>query len=80
MHIHAGHSFDVTSDSFQLRNIMEAPLLVNKDDIEDICVSAVKERDIEAKLKQVSTFVMNCQVQWICQLKSRPRNWLKVSH
>lgn len=48
-----GHTFDVTSENFQLRNIMEAPLLVHKDDIEDICISAVKEKDIEAKLKQV---------------------------
>lgn len=48
-----GHSFDVQSESFQLRHIMEAPLLQNKDDIEDICISAVKEKDIEAKLKQV---------------------------
>ena len=48
-----GHTFDVHLDSFQLRNIMEAPLLPHKDDIEDICVSAVKEKDIEAKLKQV---------------------------
>ena len=48
-----GHTFDVQSDNFQLRNIMEAPLLQHKDDIEDICISAVKEKDIEAKLKQV---------------------------
>ncbi|EHB05914.1 Dynein heavy chain 8, axonemal [Heterocephalus glaber] len=45
--------FDVESDSFCLRNIMGAPLLKNKDDIEDICISAVKEKDIEAKLTQV---------------------------
>ncbi|XP_004624242.1 dynein heavy chain 8, axonemal [Octodon degus] len=45
--------FDVESDSFCLRNIMEAPLLKNKDDIEDICISASKEKDIEAKLTQV---------------------------
>ena len=47
------HTFDVESDNFQLRNIMEAPLLEYKDDIEDICIAAVKEKDIEAKLKQV---------------------------
>ncbi|KAM8731517.1 dynein axonemal heavy chain 5 [Acanthopagrus schlegelii] len=48
-----GHSFQVESDSFSLRNIMEAPLLRSKEDIEDVCISAVKERDIEAKLKDV---------------------------
>ncbi|XP_012885023.1 PREDICTED: dynein heavy chain 8, axonemal [Dipodomys ordii] len=48
-----GTPFDVESDSFCLRNIMEAPLLKNKDDIEDICISASKEKDIEAKLSLV---------------------------
>ncbi|XP_037394017.1 dynein heavy chain 8, axonemal [Pygocentrus nattereri] len=47
------HKFDVESDIFALRDIMEAPLLKYKDDIEDICISAVKEKDIEAKLAQV---------------------------
>ena len=48
-----GHTFDVESESFHLRNIMEAPLLEHKDDIEDICIAAVKEKDIEAKLNSV---------------------------
>ncbi|XP_075210479.1 dynein heavy chain 8, axonemal kl-3 [Lycorma delicatula] len=48
-----GCVFDIESDMFTLKHVMDAPLLKFKDDVEDICVSAVKERDIESKLKQV---------------------------
>ena len=48
-----GHVFDIEAEGFLLRNIMEAPLLEHKEDIEDICIAAVKEQDIEGKLKAI---------------------------
>jgi dynein heavy chain len=48
-----GKELDVDNENFQLRGIMEADLLSSKEEIEDICIAAVKEQDIEAKLKQV---------------------------
>ncbi|XP_026672559.1 dynein heavy chain 8, axonemal-like [Ceratina calcarata] len=47
------YDFDVESDTFTLANVMQAPLLKYKDEVEDICISAVKEQDIESKLKQI---------------------------
>ncbi|XP_076295220.1 dynein heavy chain 8, axonemal kl-3 [Lasioglossum baleicum] len=47
------YHFDVESESFTLANVMQAPLLKYKDDVEDICISAGKEQDIDSKLKQI---------------------------
>ncbi|XP_055862272.1 dynein axonemal heavy chain 8-like isoform X3 [Biomphalaria glabrata] len=44
---------DLVMENVRLKDIMKAPLLPVKDDVEDICISAVKEKDIEAKLKMV---------------------------
>ena len=43
----------VGSPIFTLGHLMQAPLLANRDDIEDICIGAVKEKDIEARLSQI---------------------------
>ncbi|VDK81498.1 unnamed protein product [Dibothriocephalus latus] len=47
------YNFDVESESFTLKTMLDAPLLDAKDDVEDICISAVREKDIEAKLAVV---------------------------
>ncbi|XP_068092796.1 dynein axonemal heavy chain 5-like isoform X3 [Hyperolius riggenbachi] len=73
-----GHTFDVESESFSLRNIMEASLLKYKEDIEDICISAVKEKDIEAKLKNVIN-EWSAHVFTFAQFKSRGELLLKGS-
>ncbi|XP_032540330.1 dynein heavy chain 8, axonemal isoform X1 [Chiroxiphia lanceolata] len=71
-----GHEFDVESETFCLRNIMEAPILKHKEDIEDICISAMKEKDIEAKLSQVAETWGN-QILSFAQFKTRGELLLK---
>ncbi|XP_075719889.1 dynein axonemal heavy chain 8 [Rhinoderma darwinii] len=65
-----GRRLDVKSDSFCLSNIMETSILQFKDEIEDICISAVKEKDIERKLAQV-TDVWNNQFLSFSAFKGR---------
>nr|XP_042899545.1 dynein axonemal heavy chain 5 [Parasteatoda tepidariorum] len=50
-----GQEFDIGCPHFCLKDILKAPLLSHKEDIEDICISALKERDIEGKLRQVTS-------------------------
>ena len=50
-----GFTFDLERPGFCLKDILEAPLLPNKEDIEDVCISALKEKDIEAKLRAVTS-------------------------
>ncbi|KAI9325129.1 dynein heavy chain, N-terminal region 1-domain-containing protein [Obelidium mucronatum] len=45
-------TFNLDPEMFYLRNLLDAPLVESKDDVEDICTGAVKEADIEVKLKQ----------------------------
>jgi dynein heavy chain len=70
------HKFDIDSDNFMLRDIMSAPLLKFKEEIEDICISAIKEKDIEAKLKQVIADWSNQNFQF-SQFKTRGELLLK---
>ena len=54
------YKFDMSIPGFALKDIMDAPIQKHKEDIEDVCISALKERDIEAKLRQVTS-------EWTCQ-------------
>ena len=39
-----GHVFQVEQESFRLRQVVQAPLLQFKEDVEDVCISALKEK------------------------------------
>lgn len=48
-----GYKFDLDNENFCLKDVLGCPLLKFKDEVEDICIGAVKEKDIEAKMKQI---------------------------
>lgn len=47
------YDFPYQKETFCLRDVVQAPLLFNKEGVEDICIGAQKELEVEAKLKNV---------------------------
>ena len=45
---------DMENEEIRLRTMLDSDMLKFKDEIEDICVAASKEKDIEAKLRQLT--------------------------
>ncbi|KAF7232655.1 hypothetical protein EG68_06684 [Paragonimus skrjabini miyazakii] len=70
------YNFNVESENFTLKNMLDAPLLDVRDDVEDICVSAVREKDIEAKLNVVIADWANQELK-LAQFKTRGELLLK---
>ncbi len=70
------YNFDVESEGFTLKTMLDAPLLDSKDDVEDICISAVREKDIEAQLAVVVADWANQELK-LGQFKTRGELLLK---
>jgi dynein heavy chain len=47
------YKLDTSDEDFTLGYVMKAPLLQHKEDIEEVCVGATKEQDIESKLQTI---------------------------
>ncbi|CAL8073408.1 unnamed protein product [Calicophoron daubneyi] len=74
-----GHPFDLEAEGFTLRNVLDAPLLKFKEDVEDICISAIKERDIENKLQAIKAD-WNSQEFKFVSFKNRGELLLRGDH
>lgn len=48
-----GHKLPVTDAAFTLAELLKAPLVENKDSVEEVCESADKQLNIEIKLKEI---------------------------
>ena len=48
-----GHKLPVTDAAFTLSDLLKAPLVENKDGVEEVCESADKQLNIEIKLKEI---------------------------
>ncbi|XP_065179973.1 dynein axonemal heavy chain 5-like [Sycon ciliatum] len=73
------HNLDVEAPQFMLKSVLDADILVFKEDVEDICIAAVKEKDIEAKLKGVISD-WNFRELEFNEFKNRGEMLLKSDH
>ncbi|OON20369.1 dynein heavy chain, region 2, partial [Opisthorchis viverrini] len=74
-----GHEFNVEAEGFALRNILMAPLLKYKEDVEDVCISAIKEREIENKLRALKLDWNTQEFQFV-HFKNRGELLLRGDH
>ena len=65
-----GRTLNVSSDAFKLANLLEADLLEFDEDVEDITNSALKELQIEEKLRTISEDWADSQLTFV-NFKSR---------
>eukprot|EP00117_Sycon_ciliatum_P048716 scpid847/ scgid34643/ Dynein heavy chain 5, axonemal; Axonemal beta dynein heavy chain 5; Ciliary dynein heavy chain 5 len=73
------HNLDVEAPQFMLKSVLDADILVFKEDVEDICIAAVKEKDIEAKLKGVISDWSFRELEF-SEFKNRGEMLLKSDH
>lgn len=67
---------DINSDQFTLGTILEAPILEVRDEIEDIGIAALKEKEIEEKLRQIDETWTNMNFP-VAEFKGRGNFLLK---